>query len=48
MYKLKAVSAETAAVRNDLAEQRDMVLTCVEELATALDNQNQAVKETQR
>ena len=46
--KLKAVSAETAAVRNDLAEQRDMVLTCVEELATALDNQNQAVRETQR
>ena len=46
--KLKAVSVETNMVRNDLAEQRDMVLTRVEELAAALDTQNQAARETQR
>ena len=46
--KLKAVSAETAAVGNDLAEQRDIVLTHVEELAATLDTQNQAAGETQR
>ena len=44
--KLKAVSTETAAVRNDLAEQRELVLNRVEELAAALNAQNQAVRET--
>ena len=46
--KLEAVSAETAMVRNDLVEQRDMVLTRVEELVVALDTQNQTARETQR
>ena len=45
--KLEVVSVEIAVVRNDLAEQRDIVLTHVEELAVALDTQNQAVRETQ-
>ena len=46
--RLGAVSAETAVVRNDLAEQRDIVLTRVEELAAVLDTQNQAARVTQR
>ena len=46
--RLGAVSAETAVVRNDLAEQRELVLNRVEELATAMDAQNQAARETQR
>ena len=37
---------DTAVVRTDLAEQRELVLNRVEELATALDAQNQAVRET--
>ena len=44
--RLDAVSAETAVVRNDLAEQRELVLNRVEELVAALDAQNQAVRET--
>ena len=35
--KLEVVSVETAVVRNDLAEQRDIVLTHVEELVATLD-----------
>ena len=46
--RLVAVSAETAVVRNDLAEQRELVLNRVEELAAAMDAQNQAAIETQR
>ena len=46
--RLGAVSAETAVVRNDLAEQRELVLNHVEELAVALDAQNQVARETQR
>ena len=46
--KLGAVFAETAVVRNDLAEHRELVVNCVEELAAAMDAQNQAARETQR
>ena len=46
--RLGAVSAETVAMRNDLAEQRELVLNRVEELAAAMDTQNQAARETQR
>ena len=38
--KLESVSAKIAVMRNDLAKQRDIVLTRVEELAAALDTQN--------
>nr|POE60653.1 hypothetical protein CFP56_76361 [Quercus suber] len=46
--RLDAVSAETTAVRNDLAEQKELVLNRVEELAAVMDTQNQAARETQR
>nr|POF11836.1 nudix hydrolase 23, chloroplastic [Quercus suber] len=46
--RLDTVSAETTAVRNDLAEQRELVLNRVEELAVVMDAQNQAATETQR
>ena len=44
--RLGAVSAETTVVRNDLAKQRELVLNRVEELAAAMDAQNQAARET--
>ena len=44
--RMDVVSTETALVRNDLAEQRELVLNRVEELAAALNAQNQAVRET--
>nr|POE49948.1 hypothetical protein CFP56_68538 [Quercus suber] len=46
--RLDTVSAETTAVRNDLVEQRKLVLNRVEELAAVMDAQNQAARETQR
>nr|POE66741.1 elongation factor p [Quercus suber] len=45
--RLDTVSAETTTVQNDLAEQRELVLNRVEELATVMDAQNQAPRETQ-
>nr|POE58946.1 hypothetical protein CFP56_36597 [Quercus suber] len=45
--RLDTVSAETTAVRNDLAEQRELVLNRFEELAAVMDAQNQAARETQ-
>jgi len=44
--RLGAVSIETAVVRNDLVEQRELVLNRVEELAAAIGAQNQAARET--
>ena len=35
--RLDAVCAETDVVRNDLAEQRELVLNCVKELTATLD-----------
>ncbi|KAF3945925.1 hypothetical protein CMV_027750 [Castanea mollissima] len=45
--KLDTLFAETAMVRNELTEQRDVVLICVEELAAALDAQSSAIRERQ-
>ncbi|KAF3953365.1 hypothetical protein CMV_021185 [Castanea mollissima] len=45
--RLEALSTRTTVVRNDLAEQRDIVLNHVEELAATLDTQNQATREAQ-
>nr|POF24767.1 hypothetical protein CFP56_54555 [Quercus suber] len=45
--RLEALSIETTLVRNDLVEQRDIVLLRVEELAIELDTQNQAAREAQ-
>ena len=44
--RLDALSTETLAVRNELSEQRDVVLIRVEELATTLDVQSNATRET--
>nr|POE70800.1 hypothetical protein CFP56_32114 [Quercus suber] len=46
--RLDTVFAETIAMRNDLAEYRELVLNRVEELAAVMDDQNQVVRETQR
>ena len=35
--RLDALFAETAVIRNDISDQRDVVLIHVEELAAALD-----------
>nr|POF08348.1 hypothetical protein CFP56_69825 [Quercus suber] len=45
--RLDTIFAETTAVWNDLAEQRELVLNRVEELAAVMDAQNQATRETQ-
>ena len=45
--RLAAIFAKTAVVRNDLTKQRELVLNHVEELAAAMDAQNQAARETQ-
>nr|POE82525.1 hypothetical protein CFP56_67304 [Quercus suber] len=38
--KMDALSAETSVIRNELSEQRDVVLIRIEELAAVIDAQN--------
>ena len=45
--RLDALSAETTVIRNEISNQRDVVLIHVEELAATLDAQGSAVRETQ-
>ena len=45
--RLDALSAETTVIRNEISDQRDVVLICVEELVAALDSQGNAARETQ-
>ena len=45
--RLDALSTKTSMIHNEIADQRDVVLIRVEELATALDAQGSATKETQ-
>ena len=45
--RLDALSTKTSMIHNEIADQRDVVLIHVEELATALDAQGSAVRETQ-
>nr|POE59636.1 hypothetical protein CFP56_19154 [Quercus suber] len=43
--RLDALSAETSVIRNEISDQRDVVLICVEELVAALDAQGSAVRQ---
>ena len=45
--KLDALFAKTSMMRNEIFEQRDVVLIRVEELATTLDAQGSAIREAQ-
>ena len=45
--RLDALSTKTSMIHNEIADQRDVVLIRVEELATALDAQGSATRETQ-
>ena len=45
--KLDALFAKTSMMRNEIFEQRDVVLIRVEELATTLDAQGIAIREAQ-
>ena len=45
--KSDALFAETTVIRNEISDQRNVVLIRVEKLATALDAQGSAARETQ-
>ena len=45
--RLDALFAETFVIWNEIADQRNVVLICVEELAAVLDTQNQAIRVAQ-
>ena len=45
--RLDALSTKTSMIHNEIADQRDVVLIPVEELAIALDAQGSATRETQ-
>ena len=45
--RLDALSTKTSMIHSEIADQRDVVLIRVEELATALDAQGSATRETQ-
>ena len=45
--RLDALSTKTSMIHNEIADQRDVVLIRVEELAIALDAQGSATRETQ-
>ena len=45
--RLDALSTKTSMIQNEISDQRNVVLIRVEELATALDAQGSATRETQ-
>ena len=45
--RLDALFAETSVIRNEISDQRDVVLIRVEEFAAALDAQGSAARKTQ-
>ena len=45
--RLDALSTKTSIIQNEISDQRNVVLIRVEELATALDAQGSATRETQ-